>query len=144
MFENIKAKKIPIGLEFIKRGLLTESQVERVLDYQKDHKDLKFAEIVDILDMCDKIIYLNMPVYTRKIRIFKRFIKQKLGIEKSNYKPTLKMLIQMYKWTEKQENELKEREEQLAKHINKLIKISNAKEWEEYIKNEYSKTKKKQ
>lgn len=87
-----------------------------------------------LLDMCDKIIYLNMPLYTRKIRIFKRFIKQKLGIEKSNYKPTLKMLMQMYKWTEKQEKELKEREEQLAKYINKLTKISNTKEWEEYIK----------
>ena len=87
-----------------------------------------------LLDLCDKIIYLNMPLYTRKIRIFKRFVKQKLGIEKSNYKPTLKMLIQMYKRTEKQEKELKEREEQLAKYINKLIKISNAKEWEEYTK----------
>ncbi len=54
MFENIKSKKNPIGVEFIKRGLLTDSQVDRVLQYQKEHKELKFAEIVDILDMCDK------------------------------------------------------------------------------------------
>lgn len=60
MFENIKAKKNPIGIEFIKRGLLSESQVERVLDYQKDHKELKFAEIVDILDMCDKYALLDV------------------------------------------------------------------------------------
>lgn len=93
-----------------------------------------------LLDMCDKIIYLNMPLYIRKIRIFKRFVKQKLGIEKSNYKPTLKMLIQMYKWTTKQENELKERENLLIKYSNKLFKINNTKEWEEYIKNEYCKT----
>ena len=54
MFENVRAKKSPIGVEFIKKGLLTDSQVDRVLEYQRDHKDLKFAEIVDILDMCDK------------------------------------------------------------------------------------------
>lgn len=54
MFENVKAKKNPIGLEFIKKGLLTTEQVNKVLEYQKDHKHLKFGEIVDVLDMCDK------------------------------------------------------------------------------------------
>lgn len=54
MFENVRARKSPIGIEFIKRGLLTDAQVDRVLEYQKEHKDLKFGEIVDILDMCDK------------------------------------------------------------------------------------------
>ena len=54
MFENVRAKNSPIGIEFIKKGMLTEAQVDRVLEYQKDHKDLKFAEIVDILDMCEK------------------------------------------------------------------------------------------
>ena len=50
MFENVKIKKNPIGVEFIKRGLLTEVQVDRVLQYQKEHKELKFGEIVDILE----------------------------------------------------------------------------------------------
>ena len=31
MFENIKSKRSPIGIEFIKRGLLTENQVDRVV-----------------------------------------------------------------------------------------------------------------
>ena len=39
MFENIKSKRSPIGIEFIKRGLLTENQVDRVLEYQKEHKE---------------------------------------------------------------------------------------------------------
>ena len=54
MFESVRTKKNPIGIEFIKKGLLTDAQVDRVLEYQKDHKDLRFAEIVDILEMCDK------------------------------------------------------------------------------------------
>lgn len=85
MFENIKAKKIPIGLEFIKRGLLTESQVERVLDYQKDHKDLKFAEIVDILDMCDKKALLDVLSY--KIQITGVMLDDKLKINPVKYLP---------------------------------------------------------
>lgn len=59
MFESVRAKKSPIGVEFIKRGLLTEAQVDRVLEYQKQHRDLRFAEIVDILDMCDKTKLLD-------------------------------------------------------------------------------------
>ena len=39
MFENVKIKKNPIGVEFIKRGLLTEVQVDRVLQYQKENKE---------------------------------------------------------------------------------------------------------
>lgn len=46
MFENIRSKNNPIGVEFIKKGLLTEAQVDRVLNYQKDHRDLKFGELV--------------------------------------------------------------------------------------------------
>ena len=59
MFENVREKNNPIGVELIKKGLLTQSQVERVLDYQKNHRDMKFAEIVDVLDMCDKTELLN-------------------------------------------------------------------------------------
>lgn len=37
-----------------------------------------------LLEISDKIIYLDIPLQTRKIRICTRFIKQKLGIEKCN------------------------------------------------------------
>lgn len=93
-----------------------------------------------LLDMADKIIYLDIPLHIRKIRIFTRFIKQKLGLEKCNYKPTLKMVKQMYKWTNDYEKEREKREIQLKEYSNKLIKIKNKKNWEECIKNEYSKT----
>lgn len=96
-----------------------------------------------LLEMADKIIYLDIPLQTRKVRILTRFIKQKLGIEKSNYKPTIKMLKQMYKWTDDYEKEREEREACINKYTDKLIKIRNSKEWEECIKNEYSKTQKK-
>jgi len=93
-----------------------------------------------LLDMADRIIYLDIPLRTRKIRILTRYIKQKMRIEKCNYKPTLKMLKQMYKWTDDYEKDRKEREAQLNEYYNKLIKIKNNKNWEECIKNEHSKT----
>ncbi len=54
MFENIKAKKSPIGIELIQSGLITEEQRDEALTYQKEHPDMKLGEIVDILNMCDK------------------------------------------------------------------------------------------
>lgn len=85
MFENIKARKNPIGIEFVKRGLLTEEQVDRVLEYQKDHKDLKFAEIVDILDMCDKSFLLDVLSY--KLQIAGVMLDKQLDINPVKYLP---------------------------------------------------------
>ena len=54
MFENIKGRRNPLGTELINKGLITEKQVDEVLNYQKEHPEFKFGEIVDILNMCDK------------------------------------------------------------------------------------------
>ena len=51
-----------------------------------------------LLEISEKIIYLDIPKRTRNIRILTRFIKQKLKIEKVNYNSTLEMLKLMYKW----------------------------------------------
>ena len=68
-----------------------------------------------LLELADKIIYLNIPKYKRNIRILTRFIKQNLKIEKANYKPDLKMLKNMYKWSKKDE----EGKEEFQKMLNK-------------------------
>lgn len=68
-----------------------------------------------LLELADKIIYLNIPKYKRNIRILTRFIKQNLKIEKANYKPDFKMLKNMYKWSKEDE----ERKEEFKKMLNK-------------------------
>ena len=85
MFENMRAKNSPIGVEFIKKGLLTESQVDRVLDYQKDHRELKLAEIVDILDMCDKKLILD--TLSEKIKVTPVMLDTELEINPILYLP---------------------------------------------------------
>lgn len=79
--------------------------------------------LYNLLEMADKIIYINIPLNVRKRRILIRFIKQKFGLEKCNYNPTLKMLRMMYKWTKDFENNKKSFEEQLSKYNDKLIKL---------------------
>ncbi|MFF2175985.1 AAA family ATPase [Lysinibacillus sp. NPDC058147] len=46
----------------------------------------------------DLIIFLDTNYFIRIYRIIKRFILQKLGLEKSNYKPTFSIFIKMFKW----------------------------------------------
>ena len=85
MFENIKSKRSPIGIEFIKRGLLTENQVDRVLEYQNEHQELYFAEFVDILDVCDKSALLDVLSY--KIQVTGVMLDGEIEINPVKYLP---------------------------------------------------------
>lgn len=44
------------------------------------------------------IIFLDTPYSLRTWRIIKRFLLQKLKLEKSNYKPTINIFFKMFKW----------------------------------------------
>lgn len=78
-----------------------------------------------IYDMADKIIFLDTPLYKRKLRIITRFIKQKTGLEKSNYRPTIKMLKLMFKWTSDFEKSRQTHERRLLTYRDKLIWIKS-------------------
>ncbi|MCH1626426.1 shikimate kinase [Ferdinandcohnia quinoae] len=53
----------------------------------------------------DLIIFLDINYSVRTYRIIQRFLKQKLGIEKANYKPTKEIFLKMFKWNKQFENE---------------------------------------
>lgn len=80
-----------------------------------------------LLETAEKIIYLDIPKNIRNKRILTRYIKQKIGIEKSNYKPSLKMLKMMYKWSNEFEKNRDEFENKLNKYVDKLEVIGNEK-----------------
>ncbi|RKL65399.1 DNA topology modulation protein FlaR [Salipaludibacillus neizhouensis] len=52
----------------------------------------------------DLIIFLDTKYSIRTSRITKRFLYQKLGLEKSNYKPTIKIFFNMFKWNKQFED----------------------------------------
>lgn len=78
-----------------------------------------------LLNLADKIIFLDVPKSIRIKRIIKRYIKQVLGLETSAYKPTLAMLFKMFKWTREFEHNRQNYLKQLEKYQNKLSIINN-------------------
>ena len=80
-----------------------------------------------LLEIAEKIIYLDIPKNIRNKRILTRYIKQKIGIEKSNYKPNLEMLKMMFKWSNEFEKNRDEFENKLNKYVDKLEVIGNEK-----------------
>lgn len=72
-----------------------------------------------IINSADIIYFIDIPKYIRYYRIIKRFIKQKLGIEKVNYKVDIKLLKDMFKWT----NEYEKNKEDIINKLNKSNKL---------------------
>ena len=46
-------KRQPIGVELVKRGIVTEKYIEKALEYQREHPNRKLGDILYILDVCD-------------------------------------------------------------------------------------------
>lgn len=91
----------------VKRTSSEQQAIIKRIDKKKDWiiEGTLRKNLDNLLSKADKIIFLDIPVRVRRFRIFKRFIRQKLGIEKCNYKPSFKMLTNMYKWTRDFERE---------------------------------------
>ena len=47
-------KKMPIGVELVRRGVVTESDVNRAIEYQKSNRKMKLGEILRIVSDCDE------------------------------------------------------------------------------------------
>ncbi len=52
-------KRQPMGIELVKRGIVTEEDIEKALDYQKTHSNKKIGDILNILGLCDSHILIN-------------------------------------------------------------------------------------
>ena len=52
-------KRQPIGIELVRRGIVSEEDIERALDYQKADPKKKIGDILNILRVCDPYILIN-------------------------------------------------------------------------------------
>ena len=73
------------------------------------------------LQKVDKIIYIDLPQCFLYYRLIKRFVKQKLKLEKSTYKPSLQILCKLFTYLQD------ERLNRLRKNTN-VIRLENKKE----------------
>jgi len=46
-------KRQPIGIELVKKGIVSEKEIEQALQYQRTHPNKKIGEILYILKLCD-------------------------------------------------------------------------------------------
>lgn len=82
----------------------------------------------------DAILFLDTKLSLRRLRIIKRFVVQKLGYETSNYKPTFKILKDLYMYdTFFEYNSKLEIFKMLNPYKHKLVIIKDEKDIQSYI-----------
>lgn len=50
----------PIGIELVRRGILTQADIDKALDYQRKNPGKKIIEIISILNLCDQFVLLQV------------------------------------------------------------------------------------
>ena len=51
--------KGPIGIELVRRGIVTQADIDKALEYQKRNPKKKLIEIINILGLCDEYVLLS-------------------------------------------------------------------------------------
>lgn len=46
-------RRQPIGIELVRKGIITQADIEKALEYQKTHSNKKIGDILNILQVCD-------------------------------------------------------------------------------------------
>jgi len=52
-------RRQPLGIELVKKGIVTEEDIARALDYQKTAPKKKIGDILNILGVCDPYVLIN-------------------------------------------------------------------------------------
>ena len=71
-------KRGPIGIELVKRGLLTQNDINKALEYQRKHPEKKIVEIIRTLNLCNEYILLETlgEILGEKAKIFQRKLEE--------------------------------------------------------------------
>ena len=46
-------RRLPMGVELVKRGVVTEQDIEGALEYQRSNPNMKIGDILYVLKVCD-------------------------------------------------------------------------------------------
>lgn len=87
----------------------------------------------DGLKEADTIVLLEVSTRIRNYRIIKRWIKQRLGIEKCIYNPGYKMLKSMFKWSKKYDTGKDNLKERIDTYQEKVINLRNNKDIDAFL-----------
>ena len=83
MFENIKNKKNPFGVDLVNEKLISEEQLNEALTYQRNHPEFKIGEVVDVLNMCNKDKLLK--ILAQKLQVKPVVLGDNVDVEYTNF-----------------------------------------------------------
>lgn len=86
------------------------------------------------LKQADTIVLLEVSIKVRNYRIIKRWIKQRLGIEKCIYNPRYEMLKCMLQWSNNYDVGKDTLKERISKYQEKVITLRNNKEINTFLR----------
>ena len=92
-------------------------------------EDVGRKKFIDGIKKADITYYIDLPKITIYKRCITRWLKQKIGKERYNYKPTLKSLCEMLKWVQQDFKNKNEKIERI-KNNSKEYKILKKKDIE--------------
>lgn len=52
-------RRQPIGVELVRKGIVTESNIDEALQYQRKHPNMRLGDILYNLQVCDPVILIN-------------------------------------------------------------------------------------
>lgn len=98
----------------------TDDEIKKLFNKIIDNKswiieDVGRKKFIDGIKKADITYYIDLPKITIYKRCISRWIKQKIGKEEYNYKPTLKSLCEMLKWAKL---DFKNKDEKIERIIN--------------------------
>lgn len=74
---------------------------------------------IEGIKQADIVYYINLSAPTIYKRLITRYIKQKIGLEPYNYKPTMKGLIELFGWAKKDLRTRKKKISEIKKYAKK-------------------------
>lgn len=90
--------------------------------------------VVESFQQADCIIFLNTSYPIRVFRIMKRFMKQKIGIEKAHYQPTFSIFFKMFRWNKRFEQKGKPKFfKQQSDLLNKILVVQHKKDLDHFL-----------
>ncbi|WP_445477343.1 AAA family ATPase [Lysinibacillus irui] len=91
--------------------------------------------VIQSFQQADCIIFLDTPYKIRIFRIIKRFVKQKIGIEKAHYQPTFSVFFKMFRWNKRFELKGKPKFfKQQVDVLDKVLVVQHKKDLDNYFK----------
>ena len=91
------------------------------------------ACFAEAMNSSDKIILLYPHKFIRAKRIIKRYLKQKLGLEETNYKPSIPLTIRMFKGSNSFETGRDGLKERISQFEQKALILKNNSDINKYI-----------